>query len=160
MAYKPKQIKTTVSGALSAAFSEFQALGEEMRETADNMDAANMGHMPKCEAAAAAADELENHVDEPDVPEHLADLPVEATEMVNRDKRKGASRSVRLSNAQALVSAARDALDGFEPEGHDDDDEESETHRAAVEAKEAAEELYQELDEHAEFDVEFPGMFG
>lgn len=170
MAYKPKTIKLTVADAVSNAFSEFTSLGEEMRETADNMEGANMGHMPKCEAAVAAADELENHADEPEVPDCLASIDVEAVEMVNKDKRKATSRSTRLDNAKNLIQAVTSTLGDMDipafeklredllktkKEGAADDEVPT-----AEELEEKADELAQELSEHADFDVDFPGMYG
>lgn len=164
MAYKPKPIKTTVSGALQDAFSEISALAEEMREAEGNMSGANMEHMPKYEVISTAADELENHTECPDIPDGLADLEVTSVEMVNKDKRKGPSRDVRLSNACALISDAKAVLEEFDPEADletsDSDAKVDEKEDAAEALKEAATELANELDEHAEIDVEFPGMYG
>jgi len=162
MAYKPKPIKTTVEGAINDAFAVFEELAEEMRETADNMESANMGHMPKCEVATEAADELEQHDEPPEVPDHVKDLAVECVEMVNKDKRKGPSRDVRFSNAQTLLQAAVEAIDAYRTAA-------AETKAAgALDGKQAeadereqkAEDLNEELMEHTEFSVEFPGMFG
>lgn len=159
MAYKPKPIKTTVGAAIADAFSAIDELATEMRETYDNMESANMGHMPKCETAGQTADELEA-LSQPDDPsETIADLEVTSTEMVNKDKRKGTSRDMRLSNAQSLLQDAIEALNQFEPEGLDDD-EENEVSKGAKELKDEAEELVNSLDEAANVSVEFPGMFG
>lgn len=164
--YKSREVKTTVSAAIGDAFSEFQSLAEEMRETADNMEGANMTHMPKYEVASTAADELENHTDEPDVTEAFAELPVTATEMYNRSKRKANSRSVRLSNAQGLIQAARDALEAHKEtldagvEISDNDAKVDEKEGAIESQKEEIDSLVQGLDEHCEFDVDFPGFYG
>lgn len=149
--YKVVPIETTVAAAIGDAMSEFQSLGEEMRETADNMEGANMGHMQKCQDASEAADELENHTDEPDVPEFLQDLKVTTTELRNRNKRRGPSRAIRFSNAQSLIQAARDAVKEFA---------DSEDPGRKEEEAEEADQLASDLDEHCEFDVNFPGMYG
>lgn len=170
MAYKPRPIKTTVAAAVGDAFSEFQTLAEEMRETADNMENGGMGHLPKCEAASDAADELESHIDEPEVPDCLATIEVEATEMVNKDKRKGPSRDTRLANAQALLEAAKVELENMDTAAFLKHREALEKTRieagldgespGEVELEEKAEELAQELGEHVDFTVDFPGMYG
>lgn len=164
MAYKTVPVKTTVSSAIDDAFGVFEELAGEMRETYDNMEGANMGHMDKCVRAGEAADELDNHNSAPDVADHLGDLPVETTEQVNKDKRKGSSRSVRLANAQALIQGAIDALENYHPEAdldpEDSDAKVDEKEDAAEGLKEEAESLVSELQEHADFDVDFPGMFG
>lgn len=170
MAYKPKTIKLTVPDAVSNAFSEFQTLGEEMRETADNMESGGLGHMPKCEQASEAADELEQHTEEPELPDWMANIEVEATEMVNKDKRKGPSRSVRLDNAKALLEAVTGHLGNIDDEELEKLRETLERQKAEAgtddevpsvdELREKCEEVEQELGEHTDFDVEFPGMFG
>lgn len=159
MAYKPKPIKTTVAAAIVDAFSAIEELAGEMRETADNMENANMGHMPKCEAAGSAADELENLSQPGDPTDVLGELEVSSTEMVNKDKRKGASRDMRMSNAQSLLQDAIGVLNEYEPEGLDDD-EEGAVKEGAQALKDEAEELANELEEAANVSVEFPGMYG
>lgn len=166
MAYKSVPIETTVAAAISDAFAEFTSLAEEMRETADNMEGANMGHLPKCEAASAAADELENHDSEPDIPEFLGELKVSTFEQRNKNKRRANSRAVRLSNAQGLIQAARDAVQEWhdnadaELEKDDSDAKVDEKENTLEDRKSEADQLIQDLDEHAEFDVDFPGMYG
>lgn len=161
MAYKSRQIETTVAAAIGDAFSAFEELAGEMRETADNMEGANMGHLPKYEAANEAADELENHDSQPDVPEFLQELKVVTSEQVNKNKRRANSRSVRLSNAQLLIQAARDALQEYVDKAEDDIEGLDDKDKPDAEAKkDEADQLIADLDEHCEFDVEFPGMFG
>lgn len=138
--YKMEKYGTTVGGAVADAFSEFESLREEMQEIVDNMSGANMEHLPKYETAETAVSELDEHTNEPDVPESLKDLDVEYVAMVNRRKGRGPSRGVRLSNAQAMLAAVLAMLDEKE-------DEDSVA-------------LREELSEHSDFDVEFPGMFG
>lgn len=149
--YKPREFETTVAAAIGDAFAEFTTLHEEMEEGRDNMDGANMSHLPKYETYDNAVSELENHNNEPDVPECIAELKVTATEMVNSNKRRGTSRSMRLSNAQALILAAKTTLEEYA--GSDDPERKDED-------AEAADQLVNDLDEHCDFDVEFPGMFG
>lgn len=150
--YKSVPVETTVAAAIGDAFSEFQSLAEEMREGYDNMEGGNLGHTDKCQRYGEAADELENHTDEPDVPEFLAKLVVKTTELRPTRKGRAPGRSTRLSNAQSLLQAARDVVS----EWGSQDDEESEE---AESQKKAAEQLVSDLDEHCDFDVDFPGMF-
>lgn len=164
MAYKPKNFKTTVGGGIGDAYGVFEELAGEMRETADNMENANMGHMPKCEAAAEAADTLEQ-LSEPDVPGELADDEVECTEMVNKDKRKAISRDMRFCNAKSMLEGIRAHLeekyDGEAVLETSDTPAQVDAKEGAAEAlKEAAEALCSELDEAIGADAEFPGMYG
>jgi len=159
MAYKMREVTTTVSAAIGDAFAAFEELAGEMREGADNMEGANMGHMDKCTRLAEAADELEQHDTEPDVPELVRELAVTYFEQVNKNKRRPPSRSVRLGNAQAMLVAASAALQDFADAADaaakgNDLPPDQEENRAAVN------QLISEIDEHSEFDVDFPGMFG
>lgn len=161
MAYKSKQVETTVEGAIGDAFSMFEELAGEMRETADNMEGANMEHLPKYETASAAADELEGHDSAPEVPEFLRELKIVTFEQVNKNKRRAPSRAVRLSNAQSLMQAARDVLQEYVDKAEDDIEGLDDKDKPDAEAKkDEADQLIADLDEHCEFDVEFPGMFG
>ncbi len=174
MAYKPKPIKTTVSAAIADAFSMIEELAGEMRETYDNMEGANMGHMPKCETAGQTTDELEA-LSQPDDPSGtIADLEVTSTEMVNKDKRKGTSRDMRLSNAQSLLQDAIGVLNetDFEEllkeqatkegkrEPKDDEEYQDVDGKSADDLSDEAQSLANELEEAANVSVEFPGMFG
>lgn len=151
MTYRTETRKTTVSAAIGDAFSEIENLRDEMQETVDNMSDANMEHLPKYETAEAAVSELASHTDAPDVPDCVAELEVTYSEQVNKRKGRGPSRDVRLSNAQSMLSAVRDAIKVLV---NNDDVEHNEG-----EADEAGT-LVNELDEHVDFSVEFPGMFG
>ncbi len=166
MAYVSKEVKTTVGAAISDGFSAIQELAGEMRETYDNMESANMGHMPKCEQAGEAADELENYDSEPDVPQWLQDLDVSTSEQVNKDKRRGPSRAVRLSNATSLIQAAIDTLnatdygDLAEKIATEHKDEAGFEAPTEEDLQSEADSLVSELEDAAGVDVEFPGMFG
>jgi hypothetical protein len=166
MGYKNVECKTTVGAAISDAFAEFTTLAEEMESWADNMPESKQGSA-KHDEVEAAKDELENHNSEPNVPEFLADIPVTYTEQRKSGKRGGPSRSVRLGNAQGMLQAARDVIQAFIDK--DDADLDTNDNDAVVDKKEDAvaarkEEaesfIRDELDEHCEFDVDFPGMFG
>jgi hypothetical protein len=159
MAYKFQEVETTIGAAVPDAFSMFEELATEMRETADNMEGANMGHMQKCEDAGTAADELENHT-ELDVPSHIANVKMKYTEMVNKKKRRGPSRSVRLSNAQAMMQSARDAAQAFADAADANAEDLDNLPPDQEGTREEVLQFIADLDEHCEFDVEFPGMFG
>lgn len=149
MAYKiGPEIKTTVGAAVSDAFLMIQELRDEVSENADNCEG-----KPSEEAWRNAADELDGAADsEPDVPAELADLEVSYHEQVNKDKRRGPSRAVRLSNAVAQLQAVKDLCDNLE----DDEGESAEA------LKEAAGQLSSDLDDAINLDgsVDFPGMYG
>lgn len=162
MAYKTREVKTTLYNAINMAFSEFDALAGEMRETADNMENANMGHMEKCVRASDAADELENHVGEPFVPEEIREIEVVTSEQVNKDKRKGASRAVRLVNALTFVQASIDTLENLKTDAVDETARNADPVQEAVASglNDKISVLIDDLQDHADFDVDFPGMFG
>jgi len=160
MAYKPKPIKTTVTGAIQDAFAAIEELATEMRETADNMENGGMGHMSKCETAAATADELEQ-LQQPDDPDDvIGNLEVNSTELVNKDKRRGTSRDIRLSNAQSLLQDAIGVLNETDFEEVLKGDESTVDAKMADDLSSEAEELANELEEAANVTVEFPGMYG
>lgn len=156
MGYKNAECKTTVGAAISDAFAEITTLAEEMESWADNMPESKQGSS-KHDEVEAAKDELENHNNEPDVPDFLADLPVTYIEQRKTGKRGGPSRSVRLGNAQTMLQAARDAIQAFTDEKAKDDPGSKEDEEQVEEAESF---IRDELDEHCEFDVDFPGMFG
>lgn len=141
--YRIEKRKGTVGAMVGDAFSELQSLRDEMQEIVDNMEGANMGHMPKCEAAGEAVSELESADcdSEPDVPESLAEIEIEYSEQVQRRKGRAVSRAVRCDNAQSMLQAVRDALQ----ERENDED---------------ADELVQAIDAACDMSVEFPGMYG
>jgi len=152
MAYKSVNRKTTYADAIADGYGAIEELASEMREAYDNMTGAGMSDShPKVEAYSTAADELER-AQAPDIPSELEELlskEVEVSELVNRDKRRGNARHVRLSNACSLIEAAKSHLEDL-PEGASEDE------------TDAAEQLASELDEAVSLDgaVEFPGMYG
>jgi hypothetical protein len=144
--------KTTYADAIADGYGAIEELASEVREAYDNMTGAGMSDShPKVELCSNSADELEG-IQQPDIPSELEELlsrEVEVSELVNRDKRRGAARHVRLSNACSLIEVAKSYLEDT-PEGTSD------------EVREAAEQLASELDDAVALDgsVEFPGMFG
>lgn len=152
-AYKPQNIpECTIVGALTAAFAEIEALKDEMGEIVDNMS--GMEHLPKYEVAENAQSELDGH-EMPDYPEALNGLKIATlTEMVSTRKGRAPGRATRLSNAMGVIEAVHDFLENLaedvKGQGPDTPD--------AV--REAAKAYADELEEHYNFDVEFPGMYG
>ena len=174
--------QSTVGGLIEGAFSEIGSLAEEMREAYDNTPE-SLQQSGAGEARGTAADELENHVDAPDVHESLVDLPATYTPLAQR--RRGYSRSDRRSQATyelqvavdalgEVVSSSEDAITAKEAEIEQaesgDATEEQKNSLDALQAelekleekRDAAQELIDELDNAiSEVDgVEFPGMYG
>jgi len=141
-----RDINTTVGAAVPDALSEFQSLGEEMRDWYDNMPE-NLQGSDKGSQVEEAASALENIEQDIDVPEAVDSLPVRYTE--RQDKH---SRSARRDYAVTLLSAAiAQAQDWL-------DDEANEEHDAHDDVETFIDAAQQALDE-AEA-VDFPGMMG
>ena len=79
-----------------------------------------------------------------------------------RRRGRGPSRDVRLGNATAMLGAAIEAIDAEieRREKLEDDDLPEGEAQVNSDRKTDMEELRAELDEHADFSVEFPGMYG
>lgn len=162
MAYKSVQQKTNALAAIADAYSDLTDLGSECREAADNMEGANLGHLEKCETFSSTADTLEG-ISEVDVDtkhtEAFEAVEVTYSEMVNKDKRRGPSRDVRLSNAVSMLRAAAEALEAKVLELETlalTDEVVAERREAMSTAADEATEMADEVDGNCEF----PGMFG
>jgi hypothetical protein len=147
--YKSHICTGSVSSAEDARCA-LEELGSECREIVDNAPE-GLQQSERISTFEESASALEN-ISEFDIPECVADLPIEYSEQRVTRKGRSESRAVRCSNAVAVLEAARDALDTWledeENEGHDDRDE--------------VESLHAEIDQaiaDAE-PCEFPGMFG
>jgi exonuclease VII small subunit len=146
---RPRTIKVAVRDLLEC--SDAQELKSEMEEWRDNMDGANMTHLPKYEEVSEAADECENVVDE--LEQGLSNL-IEALEKHDQGKtlldtalevsnRRVSSRADRAGEISERVGAAADAIKAeFGPE--------TEEHSLADEVAEGAEAVGM---------VNFPGMY-
>lgn len=141
MAYKSVQHESTVGALVADAISELESLKDEMGEWRDNMEGTGLENTSKYEQVQEAADTLESYVSEIEVPEALEDVKATWYESVNKNKRRGASRAVRLGNAVSMLQAAAEALTDNETEGAEDLVSEIEELSGNVEG------------------VEFPGMF-
>lgn len=152
-AYKSVALpEQSLEGALQDAFAEIEALKDEMADIVDNMS--GMEHLPKYDVAENAQSELDGH-EMPDYPDALKDLKIATlTELVSTRKGRAPGRSTRLSNAMGVIEAVHDFLENLaedvKGQGPDTPD--------AV--REAAKAYADELEEHYNFDVEFPGMYG
>lgn len=146
-AYKSVLHDGEVQGAVADAFSEIESLAEEMRETAENMEAGGMGHLDKCVAATEAADTLEN-ISQVEAPDGVADLPMKYSISVPTRKGRGTGRSTRLSNACSMLQQVidmvqeEDLVEEVASDHRDDFVTELETVISEIEG------------------VEFPGMYG
>lgn len=176
----------TVGGALEGAASDVRELHDEMEEWASNMEGNNMEHLPKYDEVSEAKDALEQIADTLeglDVPQSVADIEITYRESKPYG-RKGASRSMRLGNAEDMFEAAKAAIEEKITELRDKDEPECDCDNppedAASDEHEVDCPLYKEegddtgtdaddpdelqslMDELEECDfsgVNFPGMF-
>jgi hypothetical protein len=137
------KINTNVEAAVGDSLSEFESLGEEMREWYDNMPE-NLQSGSKGDEVSEAVDALENINTSIDVPEVVKELPV-----VYEERQGKTSRSARCGYATTLLGVAISQVEAWieANEGHADMDD--------VEA--FRDEAQNALDE-AE-GVSFPGMY-
>lgn len=145
--YKLVVTETDVTGAVGS-ISDLMELGAEAREIVDNAPE-GLNQTQRIQTFEETASNLE-YLDEPDVPECVADLPVKYSMSVS--KRRGESRAVRCSNATTALEAAIGVVEEFIEsctEEQSEQREEAETFRDAL----------REIVDTAE-SCEFPGMFG
>lgn len=120
---RPKYIEIPVRDLLEC--SDGQSLKEEMGEWRDNLDGANMTHLPKYEEVSEAADELDNVVDELESNLSNAITELEKTHAHLLDvhikvrNRPAKSRADRAGVLQEQIMEAVDYLRGQLPEDHD-----------------------------------------
>lgn len=138
------EVNSTVADAVSAAFSDLQSLGEEIREVVDNASE-GLSQTQRIQTLDETAGTLENLGDEPDVPESLKDVKVKYHEAQSTRKGRGLSRSNRCSNACAMLRAVEEALSESD---YDDNDDAQELLQTCTNAADEAE------------GCEFPGMYG
>jgi hypothetical protein len=139
--------ESTISGAVSDAFSTLSELGEECREVVDNAPE-SLQNSPRNETLGETADALES-LSEPDTPKCIGDLPITFTYKPQRRM----SRSDRRYEAVRILEAAKDAAQAWL------DDEENAESTADSEEVDAFIGEIEEIVSEAE-NVEFPGMFG
>jgi hypothetical protein len=162
----------SISDAVSDAFGNLQALGEEMREVFDNTPE-NFQTSGVGEARGEAADALEN-LSEPYVPGELEGIVVSwSIPVLSPSKQRRQSRSDRRNDAiatlQAVVSRLEEIRDYEQPKNENDDGEElkegqpgyekPEYEQSAVDEADSFIDEIENLISEAE-DVNFPGMYG
>jgi hypothetical protein len=138
--------KVPIADAISEAFGEIEALAQEMREWADNLEE-KFSSTSKYETVSSSADTLEGYTD-PDMPEGLPAMEVEFMDLPQR--KRGYSRADRCGQACYILDQCIIVL------------EEQSEKLEGGEARDACESLRDDL-ENAKGDcegVEFPGMYG
>lgn len=130
------------------AYSALTELGDECREIVDNASE-GLQQTQRIQTLEETAGVLEG-MDDQDVPESVRDLPIHYTEFINARKGRSPSRSVRCTNAAAVLYAAAAALEEWlavNAEHDDFDDVTSLKDQLENDAGEAE-------------NCEFPGMYG
>lgn len=137
-----KTVKMTVADAIADAFSEFESLGNELCEWADNIEE-KFSNTSKYETLRASQETLEG-LSAPDVPDEIGKLEIEVP--VNSKKRL--SRADRNADATIKLDIVIEKLDELIEKTREDETDHSD--------------LRDELDNaKAEVEaVEFPGMYG
>lgn len=158
MGYKTEKVEGTVADFVEDAYSEFQALGEEMRTWADGLNEGNLGQTDKYSAIDECASALEEYTEAPEVPGAISDEKVDTMIMVPDRRNRQPSRATRLENAigklQCVASLCESAGDDLE--NSDLDEEEKATATEEIDTfKTTIEEVIDNLS-----GVEFPGMYG
>lgn len=172
MAYKTVVLEMTIEGAVSDAFSDLESLRDEMTDWRDAMED-KLSHTDKYSQVSDTADALDVVDNTIDVPAEIQGVAIQAGQMVNRNKRKGCSRSVRCSNVGMLLEAAKEGAEVVLTDGVDEGDEElpelleediarGERMLLTAELRQAIEQFVDEVSELIDnlSGLEFPGMYG
>jgi hypothetical protein len=138
--------KASVVDVVSTAFEMITELAEEIREVYDNAPE-SLQNGPRLTTLNDSADILEN-VNEPDVPDELADIEVEYGEWSARRMSRATRRDYAVQLMDDVIQTLQARLDSDEP--------------ADSEILDGAQELIDGLDEvKGDIDcAEFPGMYG
>lgn len=153
-AYRTEKQTTTVSGAISDAYGELQSLYGELDEIVSNAEGTGLENTQRIQTLMETRDSaLADAENEPEIPDSLADLPVEYSAQIRR--RGSASRAVRHDNAISALYAAKEAVESFK--GIEEEKEEKDEGLI-----DAAQELIDHIDTAlGDFEgAEYPGMFG
>lgn len=151
------QYHSTLSSVLGDGFSELESLGEEMRESFDNLSE-GLQQTNRNQTVDETASTLEG-LNEPDCPDSLAELRVDYTEQV----KKRPSRATRRDNAVCMLRGCAEALEKWIAEAEasieqdkatDDNDEDT----TLDDARTLLDEINDLCDEAEGCD--FPGMYG
>lgn len=168
MARKPTKrytpIEMSVEDAISAGYGVAEELHGEIDEVVSNMEE-KLSHTSRYQTLEQTRDTLAGVKDnQPEWPSELDGVDIVAS--YTEDRRKGLSRAQRLSNGEAAIGAAADALRSWadETEGKIADGEpgEGDDNSELEEKIQAARDLADELESHAGdlSGCEFPGMYG
>jgi len=146
-------VQSDVEDAIASGFETLRDLRDEIRDAVEAMsESPGLAATGRYQTLSDTADSLDNFVDdEPSVPECVGGERCEYTE--NREKKL--TRSGRLNNATAALTAAADAIRSW-IDDQDADDEDAASDIA--DAEQLADELEGYVSE-AE-GCEFPGMYG
>jgi chromosome segregation ATPase len=112
------EAKLDIGQALDYAYSEVQALADEIRETVDNASGTSRENTQRIQTLGETADTLEQYDETPEVPEDeegLVDLskrPVTFHEWRGGGK-TGLTRQQRMDNAISALDAVIDDLTGW-----------------------------------------------
>jgi|SRR5262245_47261365 len=145
---KYNQVKGTIADALSAAYSGWNDLAEEVREVVDNASGTNRENTQRIQTLDETASTLEE-ISEPDVSEEIGKL-----EFIYRDMVMGrkTSRRDRCDNSVSIVESVIQELqtisDDWDEQHKDEDNPYTDLINELEEAKGSAE------------NCEFPGMYG
>lgn len=160
--YKQVKHTGTVHGCISDGVSALVSLGEECREIVDNAPE-GLNQTSRIETFDETAGTLEN-MSEPEIPDCIGDAPLDYYESVPTRKGRSASRSTQCSNAVAMITAGKEAIEAQMAKWEEEKSAEaSEDEKAGLQDKiDEARSCVDDLDNiisEAE-GVEFPGMFG
>lgn len=160
--FKITQITGTVEGAYEGAKSEVESLKEEMDGWRDNLED-TLSHTSKYEEVSECCDNLETAFDElgyvDEFPDGVGDRQVTYPQY-SPYGRKPEPRWMRMSNAQHMVTAVKDALADASAELDEVEDDEGEG-ESVEDRKNKIGELvgYLEDAESAMEACTFPGMY-
>lgn len=150
----PPPRQSTVSDAVADAFSEFEALAEEMGQWRDNIEE-KFSATEKFERVSEAADALEN-LRQPETGDEADNLAVTIQDPPRT--RKGPSRSDRRDQAVMLLELALDAIASKLIDLENDREHDQVVNAAMSELEDLRDEI-EDAKSEAE-NIEFPGMFG
>lgn len=111
--YKTSLYTGTAEGAYEGGKSDIEGLRDEISEWKENMESNSMEGLPKYDEVSECYDALEtiyDRLEEVEFPEGMGDLPVTYSVMKPYG-RKPEPRWMQLANAEAAISAAKDALE-------------------------------------------------
>jgi hypothetical protein len=150
---KWKTRDSTVADAANEAYGEFQALGEEMREWADNLEE-KFSATDRYARVSESADALEN-LSEPSYPDWASKTKVQISELVKPPRK--VSRAKRRDDACAILDTCMEVCNEWLDEN--DKPENSEEMLGLVGEITQLRDDLENLKDEAEA-VEFPGMYG